>query len=938
MKQTTLEIYLHFIIQGRVVEELEVRLKNLTETDRDYLFQSAEKSTFSPDFFGDFAGLPLEKRRLFDALRRFQNHRDDESFFLPVPLEPYFFESLFEFDVFLMDETPLLLSPNPRFLQAEYRRISHALLPPEDESILLPSHSGGYLIKGSEISFVLSAFTPSMLRELFLHLDFKLSGESESRLLRKKSLTPSQIDRFVHLPDVADFDDMKIVLYFEHTEDVYRITAFFEGSYEGEVFKAPFHFKEVQKNVHIDEELVIPFSPQRLSICKNKTPFYDKARKVAEAGFKNFFEFLNEIDKNRIETRDNENLFLKFLPAVSKVVEIRNEKAPLRFVSGKISSESVEILEESYPEKIEAENRINWLEVKFRFRIDEVELTLSELRLLISKGFVETDDGKLLTTDAEELSEVRTLLEESNLLFESDKAFIRKYRLPVLLSGVKNPTLPEHLQHLPEELKGGQAIKKVEIPAQVEGVLRNYQKDGLNWLRFLHRYAFGGILADEMGLGKTLQILTFLLSIKGEGTSLIVCPRSLVLNWAAEIEKFMDGALSYCVISGPKAERIEQIKDAAKYDLLITSYAMSHLDQEEYLRHEFLYIVLDEAQHIKNKSAKRTQSLKEFRSKNRIAVTGTPLENNVTELWSVFDFLMPGYMGNYSWFRKNFESPLDGFDQTERSIAFHRLQEMIAPFVLRRTKDTVYRELPEKIEQTIRVELTEKQKAVYIDTLSKVKNSYLQAVEDKGHEKSYIDFLAALTRLRQICLHPGLVESDYLEVDSSEISIKLSALLELVEEAIDSGHRMLVFSQFVSMLKIIRREFHKNEIEYFYMDGRTKNRPQLVDAFNESDAPVFLISLRAGGTGLNLTGANSVILFDPWWNPAVENQAIGRAHRIGQEKTVNVYRLLAKGSIEEKIFELQKRKKKVFDTVLQEGVSVLKQMNWEELLSLLTME
>jgi SNF2 family DNA or RNA helicase len=452
---------------------------------------------------------------------------------------------------------------------------------------------------------------------------------------------------------------------------------------------------------------------------------------------------------------------------------------------------------------------------------------------------------------------------------------------------------------------------------------------------FLKRTGFSGILADEMGLGKTVQVLAFLLIIKGRGYSLVVCPTALVYNWVNEIRKFIGNGLSYIIIDGTKKERMEKIKRIPDYNIAITSYPLLHADNNEYQNFFFHYCIIDEAQHIKNKQAKRTHSIKGIKSQYRLALTGTPVENTVTELWSIFDFLMPDFLGSHPAFKKRFENPLSSFNAEERNIAMRQLKALVKPFILRRTKDTVLKELPPKIEQEILLELTEKQKALYLETLSSVKKNYqaLQAFGSIG--RSAIDILAALTRLRQLCLHPGLFDRSLL--DAPDISIKLKALMELILESIDSGHRVAVFSQFVEMLKIIRLELKKEDIEYSYIDGQTKNRFELVEHFNASEIPVFLISLKAGGTGLNIIGADSVILFDPWWNPAVENQAIDRVHRIGQKSVVHVYRLLTIGTIEEKIKRLQFYKKDVFDSLITQSHSFIKNMTWDDLRDLMEM-
>ncbi|KNY29282.1 DEAD/DEAH box helicase [Pseudobacteroides cellulosolvens] len=472
----------------------------------------------------------------------------------------------------------------------------------------------------------------------------------------------------------------------------------------------------------------------------------------------------------------------------------------------------------------------------------------------------------------------------------------------------------------------------IKLTSDLEGVLRDYQKFGYKWLKTLSHYGFGGILADDMGLGKTLQVLSFIKSEKAEDTTpcLVVAPTSLVFNWKAEVEKFVPD-LSAAVISGTKTERESLIKEIQNYDLAITSYGSLKRDIEQYENINFSYVFVDEAQHIKNPATLNAGSVKSLRAKGCFALTGTPIENTLTELWSVFDFIMPGYLMSHHKFIKKFESPIVKNDDKE---ALKRLSQFIKPFVLRRLKKDVLKELPDKIESKTIAEMTVDQKKLYAAYLKKAQGEVASEIKTNGIEKSKIKILAILTRLRQLCCHPATFIDNY-----KGGSGKLDTLMELVENSIESGHRMLIFSQFTSMLQIIGAELNKLKIPYFYLDGSTKaeDRLKMVNSYNSLEKPVFLISLKAGGTGLNLTAADIVIHFDPWWNPSVEDQATDRAYRIGQTKVVQVFKIVAKGTIEERILELQEKKKDLINNVIHAGENLVTQLSETEIRNLFQM-
>ena len=471
---------------------------------------------------------------------------------------------------------------------------------------------------------------------------------------------------------------------------------------------------------------------------------------------------------------------------------------------------------------------------------------------------------------------------------------------------------------------------EVKPPKTLRNILRKYQLYGFRFLRVLSENNFGGILADDMGLGKTIQVLALLLTAKEQGesgTSIVICPASLVYNWLDEAQRFTP-ELKVAALAGTPAEREEMLSNISDYDLLVTSYGLMTRDVVHYEDLDFNYQIIDEAQYIKNARTGAAKAVRLVHAAHRVALTGTPIENRLSELWSIFDFLMPGFLFGYEEFRRRFETPIAVHRDSEAS---ERLRQMISPFVLRRLKKDVLKDLPDKLEESRTVPLPDAQRKLYDGQVVNLQKMLAES-DDAGFDKSKIQILAEITKLRQICCDPSLLYNDY-----KKESGKREALSDLVNEAIDGGHKMLIFSQFTSMLDLIQADMEKSDIGFYRIDGSTskKERVRLVNDFNRNDIPVFLISLKAGGTGLNLTGADVVIHYDPWWNIAVQNQATDRAHRIGQENVVSVFKLIAKNTIEEKIAKLQETKKELADEILSGEGGSLATMSREDLLDLL---
>lgn len=495
--------------------------------------------------------------------------------------------------------------------------------------------------------------------------------------------------------------------------------------------------------------------------------------------------------------------------------------------------------------------------------------------------------------------------------------------------GIENVEIEPKLKKLIKDISTSNNLN-FELNGVLKDVLRDYQVVGVNWLKSLSRYRFGGILADDMGLGKTLQVLAFIASEEDRTLPcMVVAPTSVILNWKTEAKKFVP-EMKVLVVTGMKDIREKLISSCDDYNLVVTSYGALRNDIGNYSDKKFSYVFIDEAQNIKNPNTLNANTVKTLRAKCCFALTGTPIENGLTELWSIFDFVMPGYLYSLGKFKQNFEEPIvNGKDARKKDD----LSKLIAPFILRRLKKDVLKELPEKIETNHILEMTVEQKKLYVAYFKKIKNEFLVGTDI--NTKSTVEILSALTRLRQICAHPGTFLEDY---DGG--SGKLDAAMEIISEAMDSGHSVLLFSQFTKMLKIIRCQLENENLNYYYLDGTMKaeERLNVVDDFNSDKEAVFLISLKAGGTGLNLTKADIVIHFDPWWNPAVEDQASDRTHRIGQKNVVQVYKLLTEGTIEEKIMALQEKKKDLIDSVITQGENFINSLGEDEIRELFELE
>jgi len=473
----------------------------------------------------------------------------------------------------------------------------------------------------------------------------------------------------------------------------------------------------------------------------------------------------------------------------------------------------------------------------------------------------------------------------------------------------------ESLRKFGERLQNFDGIQNITPPATLKAELRDYQKEGLNWLQFLRKYDLGGILADDMGLGKTVQTLAHLLEEKrnkrNDLPSLVVAPTSLMVNWSREAARFAP-SLSVLVLQG--TERKNKFHLINDFDVILTTYPLLSRDTDILMQHQWHLVILDEAQHIKNPKSKAALTARQLKTRHRLCLTGTPMENHLGELWSQFHFLMPGLLGNEKRFRRLFRTPIEKFQDADRS---KQLRSRIAPFMLRRHKSEVATELPPKTEILSQVELDGAQRDLYETIRVSMHERVKQAIHSNGIGRSQIVILDALLKLRQVCCHPQLLKLS--SAKKVKHSAKLNQLMEMLPEMVEEGRRILLFSQFTSMLAIIESEITRHKIPFVKLTGQTRDRATPIDEFQAGKVPVFLISLKAGGSGLNLTAADTVIHYDPWWNPAAENQATDRAHRIGQDKPVFVYKMITAGTVEEKIVEMQVKKQALADSLFSEG-------------------
>ncbi len=575
---------------------------------------------------------------------------------------------------------------------------------------------------------------------------------------------------------------------------------------------------------------------------------------------------------------------------------------------------------------VEVKENIDWFDIYAIIKFGDYEIPFKDLRKIIMRKGNEIllpngETGIIPEAWIKEYAELFAFMDERD---GGEKLVLNKHHLSLVkdleIGNLAKVTMDRKLK----KLRSFEEIEDIDTPTGFKGELRPYQKAGYNWLNFLNKYKFGGCLADDMGLGKTVQTLAMLLQMKEQGEtmpSLLILPTSLLYNWELEAKKFTP---CLKIFSYTGSNRIKEVDQFMGYDVVLTTYGIIRLDIDLLSSFRFNYVVLDESQTIKNPNSNISRSVKKLSSKHKLILTGTPLENSTMDLWSQMTFINPGLLGNQSFFRKEFLIPIEKKNDLDKN---KKLYSIIKPFILRRHKSQVATELPEKVESVKYCTMSARQEEEYEEVKSYFRNQILEKIEHVGMNKSRMILLQGLTKLRQIANHPKMVDSEY-DGDSG----KFDALTRMVKSAISENHKVLIFSQFVKQLTIIKEYFIEQNMDFAYLDGSTKDRQAQVERFqNEDDLKLFLISLKAGGLGLNLTKAEYVFILDPWWNPAIEQQAVDRAHRIGQENKVFTYKFITKNTVEEKILTLQKRKERLASNLITTEESFVKDLSKEDI-------
>ena len=704
--------------------------------------------------------------------------------------------------------------------------------------------------------------------------------------------------------------ELKVKVYFDYDKKGY-VLADIKFSYDDFEFNP---FEKIDDNIsrNMVEESII------LDMFSDSGFVFDVANKrLMLVDDKKIFEFLkNDIEKyiNKIE------------------VFATDEFKRKQLIVPKITSIGVKI-----------ENNLLKVDLT-QFNFDKSEIKEIMKDYMMKKSFHRLKNGDFIDLSNNNLDVLQELVNGTDIDYEelkSDSISLPVFRGMYLDKIFKKNEIrikqDDNFKTLVDDVKDKRINEKFELPKNLNASLREYQKLGFDWVKTLDAYGLGGILADDMGLGKTLQMLSVILdyfeNISDEDNKLpvlVVCPSSLSLNWLEESKKFTP-TLKNIVISGDQESRNAIINNINDYNLVITSYDLLKRDLDLYKEKDYLfrYIIADEAQYIKNNLTKNAKAIKEIRAVSRFALTGTPIENSLSELWSIFDFIMPGYLFSYNKFKNSYEVPIIKEGDTQ---SMNKLKMMIEPFILRRVKEKVLSELPDKTITVLNNEMNDEQKKIYLSFVESARKEISAEIEEKGINNSQIKILALLMRLRQICCHPGLFLQNYKGESS-----KLNQCIEIIVDAIKGGHKILLFSGYSSMFEYIENELNKHGIKFMKLVGQTKvdTRMDLVNKFNEDDdIKVFLISLKAGGTGLNLISADMVIHYDPWWNLSAENQATDRTYRIGQKRNVQVYKLITKNSIEEKIYNLQEKKAKLANDMLSTNEVFLNKLSKDEIMNL----
>jgi SNF2 family DNA or RNA helicase len=576
--------------------------------------------------------------------------------------------------------------------------------------------------------------------------------------------------------------------------------------------------------------------------------------------------------------------------------------------------------------ELEVKESIDWFDIHAKIRFGEYEISFKELRKLILKKKVEfkLPNGEIAIIPDAWLIKYGDLFALSETHGNNEKPVLKKHHINLVTELEEGNLAKVHISERLRNLQSFTGIKDYPLPSAFNGTLRPYQKAGYNWLRFLNEFHLGGCLADDMGLGKTVQTLALLQSEKEKGdigTSLLIMPTSLIYNWEMEAAKFTPN-LKILTYTGTL--RVKDVSRFSKYDVVLTSYGITRLDIESLEKFYFNYVILDESQVIKNPTANIAKAVMQLKSRYKLTLTGTPLENTTLDLWSQMTFINPGLLGGQSFFKKEYQQPIEKKGDEAKT---KKLNGIIRPFMLRRLKSQVATDLPEKVENIYYTNMTAEQEKKYEEIKSFYRDKILELIDKEGINSSRMTILEGLTKLRQVSNHPKMIDQHY-----TGSSGKLEDVSHMIENALLEGHKLLVFSQFVKHLEIVKDMLKDRKIPFAYLDGSSTDRKEQVEKFNKSpDLKVFLISIKAGGLGLNLTEADYVFILDPWWNPAVEAQAADRAHRIGQKKKVFTYKFITRNSVEEKILTLQKRKLQLSENLIQNEENVVKSLTREDI-------
>ena len=789
------------------------------------------------------------------------------------------------------------------------------------------------LQKDLPLTFTLKIKNQQFVLTTHKQFPVSLNDNNDAYLFNWKIYLPSknQIERYILLSEKLKKNGE--ILYGMNIENYNKLTSFLSSissniniseevkAFAANFIKPEFNIYDIGDSIYCD--IKVTYGNEKINILRA-----DKSKDAITRDYKKEGKILMELEKYRFIKRSDRLLFIggdeELFDILSRSENNLHSLGNVTFGKG---LKHRKIYDYS---SIEADLQEKDGYYNFSYGIKDVDNR--ELNSLLTSfkqnnRFYKTEKNNFLDFEDEGVKNFFSLVETLNINEKIEIGLIQIDRNKAIYLNEKIKS--KNLQFI----KGTEVLKDLEntlvnintmdigVPVNLNATLRQYQIDAFKWLKSLSVLGFGGILADEMGLGKTIETIAFLLfEAKENKKSIIISPTSLIYNWKAELEKFSP-SLKIAIVHGEKSERLKLIETLSDYDVILTTYGTLRMDIQQYEDIIFDYCIIDEAQNIKNYLAQNTKVIKEVKAAVRFALTGTPMENNLTELWSIFDFIMPNYLYSKEVFESKFIIQREG--------DLEELKLLIKPFILRRTKNEVMKELPDKIEKKFIVEMTVAQKGVY--------KHYIKDIREKmkNDSEGRIEVFSYLTKLRQICLDPSLVIEDY-----KGGSGKLKVATELIEKHINMQGKVLLFSQFTSALKKIGESLKEKGIYYYYLDGKTKpkDRIKLVNEFNSSwDTKVFLISLKAGGTGLNLTSANLVIHFDPWWNPAVEHQATDRAHRIGQRNVVEVIKLVAKGTIEEKIILLQENKKGLIDSVITGELTnsdVIGKLTKDELLGL----